>query len=245
MFEHVKIGDSLLFLGDCLEVLPTLGRVDVTITDPPYGEATHVGARTKKTISSAHIDFKSMSRDQFVLMCREVVSVTNRWVVMTCDWKYATIIEEDGLPLIRLGVWVKTNSAPQFTGDRPGGGWEAVAILHRNGHKRWNGGGSRAVWDIPLEADVAEKGKHPTQKPVRLLLKWTAQFSDHGETVLDPFMGSGTTGVACVRQGRKFIGIERERKYFDIACERISKEHAQPRFELVQRAKPAEQMTML
>jgi DNA modification methylase len=82
--------------------------------------------------------------------------------------------------------------------------------------KRWNGGGHHAVWQCSIAS-----GNHPTEKPLPLLSKWTQQFTDKGETILDPFMGSGTTGVAAVQMGRKFIGIEREPKYFDIACRRI------------------------
>lgn len=117
---------------------------------------------------------------------------------------------------MRLGVWHKPNSAPQFTGDRPGTGWEAVAILHREGKKHWNGGGHHAVWACNIEY-----GDHPTQKPLPLLMDWVRKFSDEGEIVLDPFMGSGTTGVACAKLGRKFIGIEQRPDYFATACERI------------------------
>jgi site-specific DNA-methyltransferase (adenine-specific) len=95
--------------------------------------------------------------------------------------------------------------------------WEAVAILHREGKKRWNGGGHHAVWVCNVEL-----GEHPTQKPLKLLLEWVAKFSDPGETILDPFMGSGTTGVACAQLGRRFIGIEKNANYFEVALRRIT-----------------------
>ena len=95
-------------------------------------------------------------------------------------------------------------------------GWEAIAILHREGRKHWNGGGHHAVWVCDVE-----RGEHPTQKPLRLVMDWIAKFTDEGETVLDPFMGSGTTGVACHKLGRKFIGIEKRPDYFALACERL------------------------
>ena len=142
-------------------------------------------------------------------------------------------LEAAGVPLVRLGVWIKPNGAPQFTGDRPGTGWEAVAILHREGKKRWNGGGHHAVWHCPIE-----QGEHPTQKPLRLVSDWLRAFSDFGETILDPFMGSGTTGVAAVKLGRKFIGIEIEPKYFDIACRRIDEALRSPDM-FIERPKPA------
>jgi site-specific DNA-methyltransferase (adenine-specific) len=101
-------------------------------------------------------------------------------------------------------------------------GWEAVAILHREGKKRWNGGGHHAVWVCNVE-----HGQHPTQKPIALLLDWIAKFTEPGELVLDPFMGSGTTGIACERLGRRFIGIEKDPKYFELACARITAAHRQ------------------
>jgi site-specific DNA-methyltransferase (adenine-specific) len=96
-------------------------------------------------------------------------------------------------------------------------GWEAIAILHREGRKHWNGGGHHAVWVCNVE-----HGEHPTQKPLKLLLDWVTKFTDKGETVLDPFMGSGTTGLACMRLGRNFIGIEKRPDYFALACRRMA-----------------------
>lgn len=221
LVEKVVIGSSTLYLADCMDVLPTLERVDCVITDPPYGEATHKGARIMKH-DGALIDFAHISDERFMEVIDHSVRLANRWVVMTCEWHHAATLEASGRPLVRLGVWIKPNGAPQFTGDRPGTGWEAVAILHRPGKKRWNGGGHHAVWQNNIVS-----GNHPTEKPLALLSRWVDQFSDQGETILDPFMGSGTTGVAALQMGRKFIGIERERKYFDIACERIDRAAAQ------------------
>lgn len=217
-----QIGRATLYLGDCRDVLPTLEPVDCIITDPPYSEATHNGARTRvgkngSADNAASITFDSIAADDFIGFTEQFLAISKRWVVMTCDWRHCAELEARELPLVRFGVWTKPNGAPQFTGDRPAQGWEAVAILHRtDAAKVWNGGGSRAVWNIPTES-----GDHPTQKPVRLLLDWVDKFSDPAGTILDPFMGSGTTGVAAVQMGRKFIGIEREPAYFDIACRRI------------------------
>ncbi|MAL01192.1 MAG: hypothetical protein CL536_03445 [Alcaligenaceae bacterium] len=138
-------------------------------------------------------------------------------MVFTCEWKYAHALDESGV-LVRLGIWRKPDGAPQFTGDRPGTGWEAVAICHRKGRKRWNGGGKHGFWQW---AKSQNGSGHPTGKPLGLFSDFVHDFTDRGETILDPFMGSGTTGVACMNLGRHFIGIEREPKYFDIACRRI------------------------
>lgn len=219
--EEIAEGVTCI-LGDCRKILSTLGTIDVIITDPPYGEKTHQGARTrlnksgKETGKEILVEFTSITEVDFISLCTQFVNIAKRWVIVTCDWRYAANIEVAGLPLVRLGVWTKPNSAPQFTGDRPATGWEAIAILHREGNKHWNGGGKRAVWNIPVET-----GEHPTQKPIALLSDWVSLFTDSEETIFDPFMGSGTTGVAAVNLGRKFIGVEVDPKYFDIACRRI------------------------
>lgn len=95
------------------------------------------------------------------------------------------------------------------------------------------GGGHHAVWNYPIA-----QGEHPTQKPLPLIQDWVRAFTDIGETILDPFMGSGTTGVAAVKLGRRFIGIEIEPKYFDIACRRIADGLARPDL-FVEAPKPA------
>jgi site-specific DNA-methyltransferase (adenine-specific) len=196
--------------------------VDCIITDPPYNPKTHKGARSAKSLGASRIDFESLTDAQFIEFCGNAIGQAKRWVVMNCAWQHAAELERAGLPLVRLGVWHKPNGAPQFTGDRPGVGWEAVAILHREGKKRWNGGGHHAVWVCNVE-----HGEHPTQKPLKLVIDWVRNFSDPGEIILDPFMGSGTTGVACAKLGRKFIGIEKRSDYFDLACRRIADAYRQ------------------
>ena len=90
--------------------------------------------------------------------------------------------------------------------------------MHRPGRKRWNGGGSRAFWSFCVEH---EDRVHPTQKPLALMLRLVEQFTDPGDVVLDPFCGSGTTGVACLRLGRRFVGVERDERYAALARERL------------------------
>ena len=218
-----KISGCTLHLADCFSLMPELGQVDVIISDPPYNRKTHKGARTTRGGQRAVlVDFDSLTEDHFIEFCGNAVAQARRWVILNCAWQHAAELERSGLPLVRLGAWIKPNGAPQFTGDRPGVGWEAIAILHREGKKRWNGGGHHAVW-----ACNVEHGGHPTQKPLKLLMDWVTKFTDPGELVLDPFMGSGTCGVACAKLGRKFIGIEKRADYFDLACRRISEAHRQ------------------
>ncbi|WP_152053034.1 DNA-methyltransferase [Tautonia marina] len=104
----------------------------------------------------------------------------------------------------------------------------------------WNGGGHHAVWHCNVERDQV----HPTQKPLRLLCDWVRLFSDPGETVLDPFAGSGTTGIACLRLGRRFIGIERDPEYFEAMCRRIERELGRPRLFLPEPLPPPTQTTL-
>lgn len=218
--QKVVIGDATLLLGDCMDILPTLGKVDAVITDPPYDAITH-----DKHLSTAadrqELGFAALTADQFQKLNDSLVSKAERWVLMTCATSHALALQ--GRPdFVRLGIWIKPNGAPQFTGDRPGTGWEAVAILHRQGKKRWNGGGHHAVWSCPIVS-----GNHPTEKPVALVSRWVEQFTDASEIILDPFMGSGTTGVAALQMNRAFIGIERDPAHFATAVKRIEQAHAQ------------------
>ena len=222
MTDIVTIGDATLYHGNCLEILPTLDKVDHVITDPPYDETTHAGARTGSG-DKVLVNFDSQSGSDTAQQFESLVNMSNRWVIATIDFRHVRVLQDNPW-FVRLGVWVKPNGMPQYSGDRPSMGWESVAICHREGKKRWNGGGSHAVWTVPKVS-----GNHPTGKPLRLIEKWVSLFSDSGDLILDPFMGSGTTGVACANLGRKFIGIEIERKYFDIACERIEAAYAQGR----------------
>jgi len=222
LVRTVRIGDCLLHQGDAFLLMPGCGEVDAIITDPPYNAKTNQGARSAKFPGASRIDFDSLSDDQFVEFCGNAVGQARRWVVMSCAWQHAAQLEKTGLPLVRLGIWYKPNGAPQFSGDRPGVGWEAIAMLHREGRKRWNGGGHNAVWVCNVV-----HGAHPSEKPLKLVADWVGMFTDPAETVLDPFMGSGTTGVACVKQGRKFIGIEKRPDYFELVCRRIAAAQAQ------------------
>lgn len=223
--EH--IGLATLYLGDCREVLPTLAPVDCVITDPPYSAVTHSGARGKgATTGGAHVllDFQHLDDAEWISLVGSAIEKARRWSVVFSDFDLSKHARALSVPLIRAGVWVKNDPAPQFTGDRPGTGWEHVLVFHPEGAKKWNGGGRPAIWRTNIEKNG---NMHPTQKPVTLMEMLLSDFTDYGEMVLDPFAGSGTTGVAAVKMGRTFVGIERDRRYFDIACERIERAQAQ------------------
>lgn len=216
----VEIGDATLYLGDCLEILPTLPKVDAVITDPPYDAMTHDGA-----ILDDAIDFKPLQSVD--LLAAAVRGVCDKWCVCFCSlemlFEYKRAVGESW---VRAGLWDRVINMPQISGDRPAQGGEGIAIFHAPGKKQWNGGGKAAIYRYAVERGQKE---HPTQKPSALMQELVGLFSNTGETILDPFMGSGTTGVACANLGRKFIGIEIDKKYFDIACERIDQAQKQKR----------------
>jgi site-specific DNA-methyltransferase (adenine-specific) len=207
----------VLYQADAWQLLPVLTAVDVVITDPPYSAKTHAGARGGGFRQTTLIDFACMTPRDAIRLVRQCCALARRWVVLWMDWRHASAVEAVCPELfVRAGVWVKRNGAPQFTGDRPGTGWESIVICHRPGKKAWNGGGHHAVWDIPRI-----NGAHPTEKPPPLLADLVTQFSNPGEVILDPFMGSGSTGEAALRQGRRFLGVEINAEYCAMASTRL------------------------
>jgi site-specific DNA-methyltransferase (adenine-specific) len=221
-----------LYQGDAWQILSTLAGVDAILTDPPFAAQTHAGARGGGMRQTTLIPFAPFTDAAAVRLVKLACGVANRWVILSMDWRHAATVEKHCPTLfVRAGVWTKPNGAPQFTGDRPGTGWEGVTICHRPGRKTWNGGGQHAVWDVPRSPST----HHPTEKPLALLRAWVRLFSDPGEVVCDPFMGSGTTGVACLEEGRRFVGIEQDPAYFQTACQRLAQASAQGRLFAVPR----------
>ena len=153
-------------------------------------------------------------------MARHCLAISSGWVVMTCDHRHAALTF-DWPEHIRLGAWVKGAPMPQITGDRPGSGHEAVLILHNEGKKRWNRGGGAAIW----HANVLKDPKicfMPTQKPLGLIAAFVSDFSNPGDIILDPFLGSGTTLRAAKDLGRRALGIEIDADYCKTAADRMA-----------------------
>lgn len=223
----VVIGNAKLYLGDCREILPTLPKVDAVITDPPYAERTHKMAKTNrgKGHGTKLVTFGALSDDEFSACVQEWLAAAQGWVVATCDYRHARLSFD--LPeFVRLGAWVKPNPMPQISADRPGQGFETVLILHAGKVKKaWNRGGGSGVWTVPVIGDAEVS----TQKPIALLSALVSDFTNHGQTIADPFMGSATTGVAAIEQGRLFVGIEKDSGRFDVACRRIEDAQRQQR----------------
>lgn len=226
MTQPVVIGRATLYLGDCRDILPTLPKVDAVVTDPPYGIGfPYEGYEdTLDNLNELVEAFVPASR---ALAERVIITpgVSNVQRYPVAEW---------------IGAWT----------------WETTATFGKLGFSQWqpilyygkdidgfgsvNGalksdrihfaGGSAKI-------DSGAGGVHTCPKPLGFMQRLLTRFSNEGETILDPFMGSGTTGVAAVQMGRDFIGIEREPKYFDIACRRI--EQAQRQGDLfIEGAKP-------
>ena len=210
MIDPVQIGNATLYQGDCLEILPTLDKVDAVVTDPPYGinwkpRINHTGE------DHLWVDDKEFDPAEFL-------SIGDYHLFWGAQYF------SDKLPISEAwATWVKRPIDTDFSNDNRTFATTELA---------WSDWGKARfkcqVWDGGKRAGKAENRTfcHPSQKPVEVM-EWC--LPKDSETILDPFMGSGTTGVACMNLGRKFIGIEIERKYFDIACERIENAQRQKR----------------
>ena len=211
-FEKVQIGDAALYRGDCLDVLPTLGRFDAVITDPPYGigeNAHRVASRSKlaKTTDYGSFDWDSAPPSKEVIeACVSAGKVAILW-----GGNYFELPPARGWL-----IWDKINSGNFADAEMA---WTNMQMSVRMYRQMWNG-------MIRAGDERGQIRVHPTQKPLGLM-RWCLDWAKDAQSILDPFMGSGTTGVAAVQMGRKFTGIEREAKYFDIACQRIEQAYAQ------------------
>ena len=224
------IGNCTLFLGDCRDILPTLGKVDAVLTDPPYGLS---GAETEKN------NYESFSDEP------EVVESLVKNVIQTAN--YSRLIMTPGQKMMfrypepsAVGVFYY----PAGTGSCSWGfvGWQPIFYYGKD--PVLQDGMGRASNSF-YATDSAEKNGHPCPKPIGQWTKLLKRVSREKETILDPFMGSGTTGVACAKLGRKFIGIEIDEGYFNIACDRIRKAYAQPDMFIAPPAEKPKQEAML
>lgn len=243
-----QIGDATLYLGDCMDVLPTLPKVSAVITDPPYSSGGMVrgdrmtSTRVKyqsSTVETEHPEFTGDNRDQ-----RGFVAWASLWLM------YAMGITEQGGACLLFSDW---RQLPSMTDAVQAGGWvwrgivpwnklDARPLPNRfrsqceyvvfgtNGPRDFDMGPNAVYHPGILEerAPHVSQRQHTSQKPVGIMQTLCKAATPAG-IVLDPFMGSGTTGIAALAEGRKFIGIEKSETYFDIACERIRRAVAQGR----------------
>jgi len=204
-----RIGDATLYHADCREVLPTLPVHDLLLTDPPYG----IGIAANP-VRQAH---ERMDWD----------------ALPPAPWLFGLMQERASNLVVWGGNYFPLPPSQTFlVWDKMQPENFSLAMCEQ----AWCSFKKPAK--MYRQSVTSYDKQHPTQKPVELM-SWCINHAPENATVLDPFMGSGTTGVACVQLGRSFTGIERERKYFDIACERIARAYAQGQlFE----EKPAQQI---
>jgi DNA modification methylase len=208
--EPVVIGNATLYLGDCMGILPTLQKVDAVITDPPYG----IGENDRKVASRGKLaapkDYGAFDWD------REPPSGELLALVLGAGkWQALFGGNYFHLPPTPCWlVWDKLNGDNDFADCELA--WTNWPKAVRRLQWRWNG----------MIRQGNEERFHPTQKPLQVMA-WVIDLCPKADTILDPFMGSGTTGVAAITRGKAFIGIERDPKYFDTACRRIEEAQKQ------------------
>lgn len=249
--SRVIIGDCTLYHEDCGFILPTLCNVDHVITDPPYEDELHeaIGRIRRKDGQEmiSTLGFGGINADRSNIAA-SLVRVSAGWALIFCLAEGVRAWRDDlqaaNAKYDTCLAWVKPDAAPRFNGQGAARGFECVVTAWcGKGYRAWNGGGKRGVFTHMVNGD--RPGGHPTEKPVGLMRELVWLYSMPGQTILDPFMGSGTTGVACVNLGRKFVGIERDPKHFASACKRIERAYAQGDLFVISPEKQPEQMALV
>lgn len=242
-----QIGDCTLYLGDSLEILPAL-TVDHVIGDPPYEDELHAGAKAQRIIRAdgrrmhGDLGFDGVN-DARSDIAAAAVAASAGWVILFTLAEGVRAWRDDlqaaGAKWDTTCFWIKPDASPRFNGQGPARGAECfVTSWAGKGHRRWNAGGKRGVYTHCV--NTGRQGEHPTEKPVPLMMDLVQDFTQPGQVICDPFLGSGTTGVACAALGRRFIGIEQNERWFDLACRRIEEAYKQPRLFAEPEPKPVQ-----
>lgn len=242
-----QIGDCTLYLGDSREILPALA-VDHVIGDPPYEDELHAGAKAQRIIRAdgrrlhGDLGFDGVN-DARSEIAAAAVAASAGWVILFTLAEGVRAWRDDlqaaGAKWDTTCFWIKPDASPRFNGQGPARGAECfVTSWAGKGHRRWNAGGKRGVYTHCV--NTGRQGEHPTEKPVPLMMDLVQDFTQPGQVICDPFLGSGTTGVACAALGRRFIGIEQNKRWFDLACRRIEEAYKQPRLFAEPEPKPVQ-----
>lgn len=240
-----QIGDCTLYLGDSLEILPALAA-DHVIGDPPYEDELHKAmGRIQRTdgremVQDLGFDGVNAGRAD---IAAAAVAASAGWVILFTLAEGVRAWRDDlqaaGAKWDTTCFWIKPDASPRFNGQGPARGAEcSVTSWAGKGHQRWNAGGKRGVYTHCV--NTGRQGEHPTEKPVPLMMDLVQDFTQPGQIICDPFLGSGATGVACVALGRRFIGIEQNERWFDLACRRIEEAYKQPRLFAEPEPKPVQ-----
>ena len=239
MPDKVVIGDATLYLGDSLDIVPTLESIDAVITDPPYCS----GARTSADIvgrkgmsrrgqrwAAAPLANDRMTVTGFTWLIRQILR--NAYAILPEGGSFLSFIDWRQYPTL-YGVIESVNFRVQGLIV-----WDKIDMALGNGFRNQHEFIIHASKGVPAIIDrgtpnvlsvkrISSSELHPTEKPVVLLERLVGVIAAGNGIVLDPFMGSGTTGIASLRTGRKFIGVEVDPKYFEIACRRIEEAQRQ------------------
>jgi DNA modification methylase len=220
-----QIGDCTLYLGDMLDVLPTLGKFDACVTDPPYG----IGKDGQKRTTGGNggrksYDFRGWDATRPPPEAFQYIMDCSADQVIWGGNYFADLLPPTGKWL----VWDKGQRINQSDGE--------LAYTSRNGALR--------IFTQNRVALLIEGAQHPTQKPIEIMT-WSIQQIPGARTIVDPYLGSGTTLVSCARMGLVGTGIERDERYFDIACARVTEAYRQPADMFIERPAPAKQEQLL
>jgi len=232
--REVQIGDCRLLLGDAMAIMPSLDPVQLVVSDVPYALTTGGVSKSSKTMSGIFAAHNYANDGQLIMatvpfpeMMAAIYAVLDTdadCYVMSNDKNVYPIMDaafQAGFSLHNLLVWDKVTP----TANR----WymknlEFTLYLWKGRARTINNPSSKQL----LRGGIEKESGHPTEKPVHLMAEYVANSSMRGQTVLDPFMGSGTTGVASMQLGRRFVGIESDETFFDIACDRIENAYRHP-----------------
>ena len=243
--EKVTIGDAVLYRADCLEVMAELPdqSIDLIWTDPPYGNTNNHNdlnaalakkdGRTVEAIANDGLDDMKVVVSGMLAHAVRLMSPDRNALCVCCSggggkngplfaW-LANRLDEEGLAFFHSVIWDKIN---------PGLGWryrrqhEMVMVSHKRGSRILWRDKRRSTGNV-IAQSAPQNRCHPNEKPLGLVRKFLELHASAGETVLDPFMGSGTTGVAALELGLKFIGVELDEAHFETSCKRLEKAAAQ------------------
>jgi site-specific DNA-methyltransferase (adenine-specific) len=242
MREEV-IGNARLILGDCREVLPTLGKVDHIITDPPYSERTHAGHDAGKVIAGdgatrAALGYLALTEGAAIELADLFAATCEGWIVWMTDAVLSPAIskalQEAGRYAFAPLPYYHAGRSVRLTGDGPCSWTDWIVVARTKALSKW--GTLRGGY---IAGEGWSDKERMGGKPTRLMQLVVQDYSRSGDLVCDPFMGAGTTGVACAREGRRFIGVEIDPAAFDIACRRIEEAQKQADLFIAPADKPA------
>lgn len=235
--DDVTIGDCRLIHGDCRDVLPGLAQVDAVVTDPPYSARTHAGHDASAngclgagtdTATRATLGYEALSESDVGTFAALFAHISGGWIVWMCDHHLVPHIQralgDAGRYVFAPLPFFAPGSRVRLSGDGPSSWTVWIMVARTAAQRAW--GTLPGGYVLP---SGAKEHTHMGGKPTWLMQQLVNHYSQRGATILDPFMGSGTTGVACVQLGRRFVGIEIERRSFDAACRRIDDAQRQAR----------------